>query len=93
MDAGMDTSTDARAVAARLELERALARVERLDPATSGAVRLEALSLHRALRERRLAPASYADQVAALTLRLHDALTLLTTAVPASPAALGRPSR
>lgn len=70
----MDISTDARATAARLDFERTVTRVERVDPATSARARLRGLALTRELRARRRPPASYAAELESLTDELHRAL-------------------
>ena len=76
--------TDARATAARLDFERTVTRVERLDPATSGRVRLVAQSLGRELKARRLTTEAYAAELESLTAALRDVLELTTP--PAGPA-------
>lgn len=83
--------TDARAVAARLEFERVVDEVERVDPATSGRLRLEAVALGRDLGSGRTTPAAYAEQVAALSTQLHAALDRVsreTREVPVNTAPL-----
>ena len=69
--------TDARATAARLDFERT-------DPATSGRVRLVALSLGRELKSKRLTSEAYAAELESLTAALRDVLELTTP--PAGPA-------
>ncbi|MEC9052664.1 MAG: hypothetical protein VX747_09395 [Actinomycetota bacterium] len=76
--------TDARATAARLEFERTVSRVERTDPATSGRVRLVALSLGRELKAKRVTSEAYAAELESLTAALRDVLELTTP--PAGPA-------
>ncbi len=70
----MDISTDARATAARLDFERTVTRVERVDPATSGRARLRSLALARELHRRRRSPESYAAELESLTDELRREL-------------------
>lgn len=61
------SDVEARATAARLQVERALGRLERTDPATSGRARLRVLALGRERRAGRLTPQEYAEQLERLT--------------------------
>ena len=86
MDFSKDLDIDARATAARLGFERAATRVERVDPATSARVRLQAMALGRELRARRRSLESYAVELESLRdelLRVLDAPGAPLAAAPA----------
>lgn len=70
----MDLTTDARATAARLDFERTVTRVEKVDPATSGPARLRGIALGRELRARQRSSESYAAELESLTDELRRVL-------------------
>lgn len=70
----MDFSTDARATAARLDFERMVGRMEKVDPSTSAHARLRGLALGREVRAKQRTPESYAVELESLTDELRRRL-------------------
>jgi hypothetical protein len=90
VDFSKDIDIDTRATAARLGFERAATRVEKVQPATSARVRLQAMALGRELRARRRSLESYAVELESLRDELLRALDAPHSPLAAAPA--GAPS-